>query len=165
MLILDSNVWIHGVTVGSGRSQECLQEIIFGTEECAVSPYIHEEVVTNIESDRSVSREQRDRSLEEFAATVYQCDSIYNPDTAAVYELDLEAERTESYYRLIGDLGDIQPKDAPVLTLAYEYLRKQPTILTDDESFAEFAPIEYGVPELSVEYLPLEWAAPEQTVD
>ena len=165
MLILDSNIWIHASTIGSDRSRSYVDEILFESEECAVSPYIFEEVITNINRDRTIQRVDRDRALEEFSATVFQCDSIENPTQDEVRAVDLDDTRKEAYYRLIGALGDIQPKDAPILTLAYEYIDDAPTIVTADEPFGECTPAEYGIPEISIEHVPLVWDGTEQTIE
>ena len=47
-----------------------------------------------------------------------------------------------------------QPKDIPILVLAFEYRDREPTILTNDESFAAFEPAAHSLPELSVEHIP-----------
>lgn len=47
----------------------------------------------------------------------------------------------------------VQPKDVPLVVLAFAHADREPTILTNDESFAGLAPADHGVPELSVEHV------------
>lgn len=165
ILILDSNVWIHAVTIDGGRSDTLVERIISGDESGAISAYMFEEVRRNIDSDHSVPRRQRDAALEEFAAVVSQCPAIACATQQEIESVSLSDERGRAYYRLIGAMGDIQTKDAPVLTLAYDYVDSQPTVLTDDRSFAKLSPSEYGIPEISIEHVPLEWVPAGQTID
>lgn len=164
MLILDSNVWIHAVTVG-GESQHLLEEIIYGSQQSVVNAYISEEVRCNIDNNREIDRDLRDRALEQFFSTVSQCPDIRDPELEAVEQMDLDAEQEQTYNELIGALGDIQAKDAPILTLAYRFLAYQPTIYTNDEEFAQLSPADYGVPEISISHCELEWTRPEQPAE
>ena len=47
----------------------------------------------------------------------------------------------------------IQAKDVPILVLAFEHRDREPTILTNDESFAAFEPAAHSFPELSIEHV------------
>ncbi|ADB63990.1 hypothetical protein Htur_5103 (plasmid) [Haloterrigena turkmenica DSM 5511] len=164
MLILDSNVWIHAVTIG-GESESLVNEIVHGEQTAAVDPYINEEVRCNIDEDHSVNRRLRDQALEKFYRAITKCPDIHNVDSERVSEMNLEAEREKSYYKLIGAFGDIQAKDAPVLTLAYQFLTHRPTIYTNDREFASLSPTDYGVPEISIQHVDLEWVRPEQLAE
>lgn len=156
MLILDSNIWIHAVTVG-GESETLLNEIIHGDRRAAIGPYINEEVRCNIDDDHSIDRGVRDTALEKFYRAIVKCPDIQNVDREDVGDVDLESVREKAHYKLIGAFGGIQAKDAPILTLAYRFLTHRPTIVTNDEEFAELSPAEYGVPEISIQHLELEW--------
>ncbi len=48
----------------------------------------------------------------------------------------------------------IQTKDVTILVLAFEHRDREPTILTNDGSFAEFEPAAHSLPQLSIEYVP-----------
>jgi hypothetical protein len=47
----------------------------------------------------------------------------------------------------------IQPKDVPILVLAFEHRDRDPTILTNDESFAEFEPTAHSLAEVSIAHV------------
>jgi len=55
--------------------------------------------------------------------------------------------------RLLARVLAVQPKDVPLVVLAFAHADREPTILTNDESFAGLAPADHGAPELSVEHV------------
>ncbi|OLZ39135.1 hypothetical protein A6E15_19420 [Natrinema saccharevitans] len=164
MLILDSNVWIHAVIFG-GKSRSLVEQIIKNGRKSAVNAYIHEEVRCNIDDDHSIDRSVRNRALEQFFAAIGNSPQIRNPDSETVERMDLEAERKKAHHKVIGAFGDIQAKDAPILTLAYQFLSYQPTIYTNDSEFADLSPTSRGIPEISIQYCDLEWGRAEQAVE
>lgn len=70
------------------------------------------------------------------------------------YEYDLARERQQEYNKLLGQILDVQAKDAPVLLLASKYYNASPTIYTNDDHLAELSPSEFGLPNIGVEYVP-----------
>lgn len=156
MLVLDTNIWIHAVTVG-GKSKSLVDEIVFGDQRATVGAYIHEEVRENIDNDHSIDREIRDQALEQFYATVFQCPAIRTPELDTIEQLELETERQKAHNKLIGTFGDIQTKDAPILTHAYQCLTYKPTIVTNDKEFASLSPADHGIPEITIRHVDLEW--------
>jgi hypothetical protein len=68
-------------------------------------------------------------------------------------EAILDETRNNTYVRFIGQSLDIQPKDVPILTLAYKHADREPTILTSDESFAECVPANYNHSAITIEYV------------
>ncbi|QCS42134.1 hypothetical protein [Natrinema versiforme] len=165
MLILDSNLWIHALTVGGGYPDECIERFRNERELSAVSAYIFSEVAQNIDSDTTIESETRDDAIQRFSALLYNCRAIRSCPQAEIRDMDLEAERAESYNKAIGDLAKIQPKDVPIFTLAYQTKDQQPTVCTDDESFAEFSPSEYGLDEISIEHVSVSWDRVEQPAE
>ncbi|SFT06248.1 hypothetical protein SAMN04488556_4160 [Halostagnicola kamekurae] len=165
MLILDSNAWIHAITVGGGRPDECIDAFLDGRESSVVDAYICAEVIENIENDHTTPQRKRDRALERFSGLIYQCPSIIACTQDQIDCIDRGEVRSRTHNKLIGRLADIQPKDAPVFNLAYEHRSSSPTIITDDEEFSQLTPSEYGITELSIRGLGLTWEAPTQTID
>lgn len=165
MLILDSNLWIHALTIGRGYPDDCVDRFLNQTESSAVNAYIHREVVENIDADTSVPREVRNDAIQRFCALVDKCPVIESCSQASIRDMDLDSEREAAYNNLIGALVDIQAKDAPVFTLAFRNRERKPTICTNDESFAEFTPAEYGLERISINYVDLEWKRVEQPAE
>ena len=50
----------------------------------------------------------------------------------------------------------IQPKDVPVVVLAWQWKEAGPSIFTADKPFAEFSPPDHGLPEISSVYVSTE---------
>lgn len=157
MLILDSNLWIHALTIGRGYPDECVDRFLNQTESSAVNAYIYREVVENIDTDTSVPKDVRNDTIQRFCALVDKCPAIESCSQASISEMNLDNEREAAYNNLIGALVDIQAKDAPVFTLAFKNRERQPTISTNDKSFAAFTPAEYGLAEISITYVDVEW--------
>lgn len=164
MFILDSNVWIHFAVVG-GESESLVEAIVEGGQRSVINAYIQEEIRTNIDNDHSIDRDVRDQALSQFFGMVGRSSNIQTPESEAVERMDLEAEQAKTHNKLIGAFGDIQPKDAPVLTLAYRFLSYRPTIYTNDQEFARLSPEEHGVPEISIQHCDLKWARPERPAE
>lgn len=165
MLILDSNLWIHGFTIGGGYPDDCIDRFVEHAEEGAVNAYIHREVVENIDDDRVIPRDVRNDAIRRFCRLVDECSAIDNCSQEAIDRMDLDSEREEIDKEIIGALADIQPKDVPIFVLAYRNRNQRPTICTDDESFAEFSPSEYGLDEISIEHVPVSWERVERPAE
>jgi hypothetical protein len=58
---------------------------------------------------------------------------------------------------MLGEILNIQPKDVPIVSLAYEYRFEQPHIITDDGEFASLSPAEFGLPAITIEDAGLTW--------
>ena len=61
--------------------------------------------------------------------------------------------RSASTVRTLARVCGLQPKDVPILVLAFDHRDREPTILTNDESFAEFQPAAHSLPEISIEHV------------
>ena len=71
-----------------------------------------------------------------------------------VRESLLRERRSAPTVRMLARICSVQPKDVPILVLAYEHRDREPTILTNDRSFSEFEPAAHSLPELAIEYVP-----------
>ena len=65
--------------------------------------------------------------------------------------------RQKPHNQLLGHLLDIQAKNVPIFSLAYEYRYDQPHILTDDGGFGEVSPAAVGLQNITIEELSLTW--------
>ncbi|QCW05312.1 hypothetical protein [Natrinema pallidum] len=165
MLILDSNLWIHSFTIGDGYPDDCIERLIDHRATSAVNAYIYREVVENIDDNRDIPRSERDDAIHRFSRLITDCPKVENCTQQAIERMDLEAERDATKTQMLGDALEIQPKDVPVFALAYHNRDENPTIYTDDESFAALVPQEYGFSQISIEHVPVSWERVSQTVE
>lgn len=72
------------------------------------------------------------------------------PSSRDVTDTLLADRRANVHVRLLGRALDVQAKDVPILVLAFSHAERQPTILTNDASFAELSPADHRVPEITL---------------
>ena len=66
----------------------------------------------------------------------------------------LREQRSASAVQILARVCGIQAKDVPILVLAFEHRDREPTIPTNDESFAELKPAAHSLPEISIKHVP-----------
>ncbi|WP_245549682.1 hypothetical protein [Natronococcus occultus] len=65
----------------------------------------------------------------------------------------LDERRANVQTQLLARITGVQPKDIPIVVLAFEHRDREPTICTNDADFAAFPPAEHNLPELALEYV------------
>ena len=75
------------------------------------------------------------------------------PSSRDMAEAIVDETRDNTYVRFIGQALDIQPKDIPTLALGFKHAEREPTILTNDKSFAECVPADHNQPAIAIEYV------------
>lgn len=65
----------------------------------------------------------------------------------------VQDRRQATEIQLLAQVLDIQPKDVPILALAYRHADREPTILTNDEAFAACVPAEHNLPTITIEHV------------
>jgi len=118
MDVYDTNVWIFGLSDIDSRAGQLVQQAIHGDRHVAVDAYIYQEVIQNL--DDGVSVDESEDIKNAFATFVHESDSIYGPTHEQVENLDIYEERGRYETYLIADAVWCQPKDAPIVTLAYK---------------------------------------------
>lgn len=78
---------------------------------------------------------------------------IEAPSSRDVADSLLDDRRASSQTQLIAQITGIQPKDVPIVVLAFEHRDREPTIMTNDEALARFDPLAYNLPELTLEHV------------
>jgi hypothetical protein len=79
---------------------------------------------------------------------------IEAPSSRDASDALLREQRSAPAVRTLARVCGIQPKDVPILVLAFEHRDREPTILTNDESFAKLEPAAHSLPEISIEHIP-----------
>lgn len=167
MLVLDSNVWVYAVTAKKRPVEiyteshgivRIFEDILTGNHRTAITPYIATEVEDACRRSNRVSGPDIDDAITRFYAIAQQCSHIRTEFTQADLErLDLDSCRDSSHNQLLGRVLDIQPKDVPILLLAYDSYFLEPTILTDDSDFSGLTPADFGLVKIAIEELNLSW--------
>jgi len=133
--VLDSNIWVHGLTETEGQPRQLLTQLRdHKRERVRVSPYIYEEVRAAFH--RSEKGEEVLTLERKFVNFVQKCEFVDEPEYDAVGEMEIETVRNLSTISALAQVLGCQPKDAPIVVVAHN----QPgfsTIYTTDKSFAE----------------------------
>lgn len=155
MDVLDSNLWVFAGTGTNRTAIELVEGAVSGEREIAINAYIHQEVVRAFERSSELSGAETDEAIEDFLAVLNGYPTIHTDFTQAdVRALDLDTYRLRPNNRLLAAVLDIQPKDVPLVTLAFRYYDRGPTIYTNDRAFATLDPSEYNLPEMGIEFVP-----------
>ncbi len=133
MDVYDTNVWIFGLHDLDSRAGDLVQQAIHGDRHVAVDAYIYQEVLENV--DDGVSNDEAEDIKNAFVSFVHGSDSIHGPTHEGVEKLDIYEERGRDEIQLIADAVWCQPKDAPIVSLAYTTALRNPgrsTIFSND---------------------------------
>ena len=114
-----------------------------------------QEALAAFDRTQSLSSADRDIVKTRFLTRLTRMTGLIEaPSSNNVSGALLREQRSASAVQALARVCGIQPKDVPILVLAFEYRNREPTVLTNDESFAEFEPAAHSLPELSIEHVP-----------
>lgn len=154
MKILDTNLWVFGTLQTNEQATELLDEIDRGETTSAINAYMVQEALSAFDRTESLSAADRDAAKTAFLIRLTRMTGLVQaPSRQDVRESLVRERRSASVTRTLARVCDIQPKDVPILVLAFEHRDRTPTILTNDESFADFQPEAHSLPEISIEYV------------
>ena len=154
MDVLDSNLWVFAFTGTNRHAVELVDEAVDGEREIAVDAYIHGEVVAALTRSSGLTASETDEAVQDFLDLLTGTPSIHTDFTQVdVRGLDLDARRMRPQNRLLATVLDVQPKDAPLVTLAFRYYDREPTIHTNDESFSRLVPVEHNLTDIEVTHV------------
>ena len=154
MIILDSNLWVFGLLGQNERAAAILEDIQRGETVSAINAYMVQEVLNALGRTPQLSPAQRDEAQTAFLTRMHQMTGLLEaPSSRDMTEAILDETRNNTYVRFIAQSLDIQPKDVPILVLAYKHSEREPTILTNDEAFSECVPETYNHPTVTIEYV------------
>ena len=154
MKILDTNLWVFGTLRTNEQAAELLAEIDRGETTSAINAYMVQEALAAFDRTQSLSSADRDAVKTRFLIRLTRMTGlIESPSSRDVSESLLRKQRSAPAVRTLARVCGIQAKDVPILVLAFEHRDREPTILTNDESFAEFEPAAHSLPEISIEHV------------
>lgn len=154
MKILDTNLWVFGTLQTNQRAVELLDRIHRGETTSAINAYMIQEALSAFDGTESLSAADRDTVKTNFLIRLTRMTGLVEaPSSRDVRDSLLEERRSASAIRTLARVCGIQPKDTPILVLAFEYRDRAPTILTNDTSFAEFQPAAHSLPEITIEHV------------
>lgn len=156
MKILDSNLWVKGTLKTNQTAVELLDAIEQGSITSAIDEYILAEILAAF--DRALVGRNHDKVLTSFLGRLHMMEGLveypeWHTQRTAEQKTILEYHRSRTTITMLANVFEIQIKDAPVLTFAYEYRDQEPVVLTNDESFSAFVPSRYNLSTLSIQYI------------
>lgn len=154
MDVIDSCTWIYGATRTCPAAVDLLDGIIYRSNgpRVAVSAYILNEVIDGI-ARSGTDRQVVDEAQTRFSEIVHGDQRVSVPDHRDVREMDVRQVRNDVRIQMVSEAYDIQPKDVPIVTCAYESVTDYSIIYTSDEQLSQFDPRQHGLERLSVEYV------------
>lgn len=154
MKILDTNLWVFGTLGTKDRAGSLLDSIEHGDTTSAISAYMIQEALDAFDRVPGLSTTERDELKTVFLTRLPRMTGLIEaPSSRDVYPALLEERRSGPRTRLLAAVLDVQPKDVPIVVLAFRHAERRPTILTNDETFAGLSPTEYDLSRISVEHV------------
>ncbi|WP_435349230.1 hypothetical protein [Haloarchaeobius sp. HRN-SO-5] len=155
MKILDTNLWVFGTLRTSEQAADLRAAIDRGETTSAISAYMVQEALAAFDRTQSLSSADRDTVKTSFLTRLTRMTGLIEaPSSRDVSDELLREQRSAPAVQTLARVCGIQPKDVPILVLAFEHRDREPTILTNDESFAGFQPAAHSLPEISIEHVP-----------
>lgn len=152
MKVLDTNLWVFGTLGTNARAERLLDEIERGETVSAVNAYVVQEALDAFDRTPGLTGEQRDELKTLFLTRLTRMTGLVEaPSSRDIADSLLEERRSSVRTQLLARITGIQPKDVPILVLAFEHRDREPTLLTNDAEFAAFDPAEFDLPEVAVE--------------
>ena len=150
--VVDSSVWVFGLSKTCEPAEAVLESVIEGDIVIEVDAYIYNEVHAAL--GRSIDDHVfRSRCQTRFGEIVHGSVNVIHPSQSAVEELSPEDVRQDPSYRMFGEVFGIQPKDVPIIELAWQQPDEIVTVYTADRPLSRFDPEAAGLEEVRIEYV------------
>ncbi|MWV39252.1 hypothetical protein [Natrialba sp. INN-245] len=154
MKILDTNLWVFGTVGTSDRATQLLDEIERGDTVSAVSAYMVQEALKAFDRMPGLTARERDELKTLFLTRLTRMTGLIEAPSSRDFADSLLDERRASLHtQSLARITGVQPKDIPIVVLAFEHRDRKPSILTNDAEFAAFDPANYSLPELTLEHV------------
>ncbi|WP_254861501.1 PIN domain-containing protein [Halovivax gelatinilyticus] len=154
MKILDTNLWVFGTLEVNETARKLLAEIDRGETISAISAYMVQEALNAFERTPGLNPGECDELQTLFLTRLSRMTGLIEAPSSRDFSASLLDERRSSVRtNLLGRVTGVQPKDVPILVLAFKYREREPTIYTNDERFGQFEPNRFNCEELRIEYV------------
>lgn len=154
MKILDTNLWVFGTLETNDRAAQLLDDIERGETVSAINAYMVQEALNAFDRTPGLSAREQDELKTLFLTRLTRMTGLIEaPSSRDFADSLLDERRTNIHTQLLARITDVQPKDIPIVVLAFKHRNREPTIYTNDVDFAAFSPSEYDLPELALEYV------------
>lgn len=154
MKILDTNLWVFGTLQTHKRATELLDAIERGETTSAINAYIVQEALAAFDRTQSLSPTERDAVKTHFLSRLSRMTGLVEaPSSRDVRDSLLSERRSATRTKLVARILDIQPKDVPILVLAFDHIDREPTILTNDAEFAATDLPSHNLRPISIEHV------------
>lgn len=154
MKILDTNLWVFGTLGTNDRAERLLAEIERGETISAINAYMVQEALNAFDRTPGLTATERDELQTLFLTRLTRMTGLVEaPSSRDVTDSLLDERRANVHTQLLARVLGIQPKDIPILVLAFEHRDREPTILTNDADFAVFSPADYDLSELVLKHV------------
>jgi predicted nucleic acid-binding protein len=121
MIVLDSCIWIHAFLKTDDKCVTVLKKVIKGDLKPVVSPYIAREVINNILPEGKRKGYDIDK-LQTAIWSIFREPFVKTTFTPLDFQaMVLEEVRSRPEYCALATALGIEPKDAPIVVLAYQY--------------------------------------------
>lgn len=154
MKILDTNLWVFGTLGTHAQAVDWLDAIEAGETTPAINAYMVQELLDAFDRTPGLSAAERDAFKTEFLTRLVRMAGLLEaPSSRDISESMLADRRSSTRIQLIARILDIQPKDVPIVVLAFEHSERKPTILTNDATFAALTPADHNLPNISITHV------------
>ena len=154
MKILDTNLWVFGTLGDNDRAERLLDEIERGETESALNAYMVQEALEAFDRTPGLSPRERDEVKTLFLTSLTRMTGLVEaPSSRDVVDSLLDQRRSAVQTQLVARITGIQPKDVPILALAFRHREREPVVLTNDIGFASFAPDTHNLGEITIEHV------------
>jgi predicted nucleic acid-binding protein len=121
MIVLDSCIWIHAFLGTDEKCVSLIEKVLSGDLKPVVSPYIAIEVTDNVLREGNRKKYDMDK-LQTAIWSIFREPFVKTTFTPLDFEMMvLEEVRSRPEYCALATALSIEPKDAPIVVLAYEY--------------------------------------------
>jgi len=151
--LLDTNLWVFGTLGTNTRAERLLDEIERGQTTSAINAYMVQEALEAFDRTPGLSAAERDDVKTLFLTRLTRMTGLIEaPSSRDVVDSLLDQRRSAVQTHLLARITGLQPKDVPILVLAFKHREREPVLLTNDAEFASFSPTEYNLTEITVEH-------------
>lgn len=154
MKILDTNLWVFGTLGTNARAERLLDDIEHGETVSAINAYMVQEALEAFDRTPGLTPEERDEVKTLFLTRLTRMSGLIEaPSSRDVVDSLLDQRRSAVSTQLLSRIVGLQPKDVPILVLAFKHRDRDPVILTNDAEFASMTPSDHNLSGISLRHV------------